>query len=184
MTFRPALLAAAVAMTLGLAACKQAPAPATTGAAPPPAGETADQFVARVNKEFRSLSAELNSAQWLSSTYINSDSEMIAAKANERWLTQLNRWIEQSRRFDGQQLSPDTARAIKLLKLMTAMPAPRDPVKLAELTRIATRMEGMYGAGSYCTGEGEAKVCRDIGQLSDVLAKSRDYDAQLDAWQG
>ena len=38
-------------------------------------------------------------------------------------------------------------------------------------------MEGMYGAGSYCTGEGEAKVCRDIGQLSDVLAKSRDYDA-------
>lgn len=184
MTFRPALLAAAVAMTLGLAACKQAPAPATTGATPPPAGETADQFVARVNKEFRSLSAELNSAQWLSSTYINSDSETIAAKTNERWLTQLNGWIEQSRRFDGQQLSPDTARAIKLLKLMTAMPAPRDPDKLAELTRIATRMEGMYGAGSYCTGEGEAKVCRDIGQLSDVLAKSRDYDAQLDAWQG
>ena len=184
MTFRPALLAAAVAMTLGLAACKQAPAPANTGAAPPPAGETADQFVARVNKEFRSLSAELNSAQWLSSTYINSDSETIAAKTNERWLTQLNGWIEQSRRFDGQQLSPDTARAIKLLKLMTAMPAPRDPDKLAELTRIATRMEGMYGAGSYCTGEGEAKVCRDIGQLSDVLAKSRDYDAQLDAWQG
>ena len=183
MSFRPALLAAAVAMTLGLAACKQAPAPSATGAAAP-AGETADQFIARVNKEFRSLSAELNSAQWLSSTYINSDSETIAAKANERWLTQLNAWIEQSRRFDGQQMSPDTARAIKLLKLMTAMPAPRDPDKLAELTRIATRMEGMYGAGSYCTGEGEAKVCRDIGQLSEVLAKSRDYDAQLDAWQG
>ena len=36
MTFRPALLAAAVAMTLGLAACKQAPAPANTGAAPRP----------------------------------------------------------------------------------------------------------------------------------------------------
>ena len=57
MTFRPALLAAAVAMTLGLAACKQARR-ATTGATPPPAGETADQFVARVNKEFRSLSAD------------------------------------------------------------------------------------------------------------------------------
>ena len=33
MTFRPALLAAAVAMTLGLAACKQAPAPAATALA-------------------------------------------------------------------------------------------------------------------------------------------------------
>jgi peptidyl-dipeptidase A len=188
MTFRPALLAVAVAaslaMTLGLAACKRESMPSTPGTAQAPAGETADQFVARVNKEFRSYSTELNSAQWLSSTYINSDSELIAAKANERWLTQLNTWIEQSRRYDGQQLSPETARAIKLLKLMTAMPAPRDPEKLAELTRIATRMEGMYGAGSYCTGEGEAKVCRDIGQLSEVLAKSRDYDAQLDAWQG
>ena len=184
MSFRPALLAVAVAMTLGLAACQRDATPPTAGTAPAPAGETADQFIARVNREYRKLSAELNSAQWLSSTYINSDSELIAAKTNERWLTQLNAWIEQSRRFDGQQLSPDTARAIKLLKLMTAMPAPRDPEKLAELTRIATRMEGMYGAGSYCTGEGEAKVCRDIGQLSEVLAKSRDYDAQLDAWQG
>ena len=67
---------------------------------------------------------------------------------------------------------------------MTAMPAPKDPKKLEELTQIATRMEGMYGSGSYCTGEGDAKTCRDIGQLSEVLAKSRDYDAQLDAWQG
>ena len=61
---------------------------------------------------------------------------------------------------------------------------PKDPKKLEELTQLATRMEGMYGAGSYCSGEGAARTCRDIGQLSDVLAKSRDYDAQLDAWQG
>ena len=49
------------------------------------------------------------------------------------------------------------------------MPAPRDPAKLAELTQIASRMEGMYGAGSYCTGEGDAKVCRQLGELEDVL---------------
>ncbi len=186
-THRHALLALAVAASLlSLSACKRDATPATTtpGASVAPAGETADQFVARVNDEFRKLSAELNSAQWLSNTYINSDSQMLAAKANERWLTQLNAWIEQSKKYDGQQLSPETARAIKLLKLMTAMPAPKDPKKLEELTQIATRMEGMYGAGSYCTGDGEAKTCRDIGQLSEVLAKSRDYDAQLDAWQG
>lgn len=34
------------------------------------------------------------------------------------------------------------------------MPAPKDPKKLEELTQLATRMEGMYGAGSYCSGEG------------------------------
>lgn len=155
MKLRHALLATAVIGILGLAACKREPAPPPAAATPAaPQGETADQFVARVNEEVRKLSTELNSAQWLSNTYINGDSELIAAKANERWLAQLNTWIEQSKRYDGQQLKPETARALKLLKLWTAMPAPRDPKKLEELTQLATRMEGMYGAGSYCTGEG------------------------------
>ncbi len=188
MNLRPALLTIAIVGILGLAGCKpdatSSATASTVGVATPPASETADQFVARVNDELRKISAESSSAQWLSSTYINSDSELVAAKANERWLTQLNAWIEQSKRFDGQELSPETARAIKLIKLMTAMPAPKDPAELAELTRIATRMEGMYGAGSYCKGEGDAKKCRDIGQLSEVLATSRDYDAQLDAFNG
>ena len=184
---RIALLALAIAGAAGLVACKREAAPdaaPAAAAATTPADETADQFVARVNEEVRKLSSELASAQWLSNTYINSDSEMVAAKANERWLGQLNAWIEQSKRFEGKPMSAETARAIKLLKLWTAMPAPKDPAKLEELTKIATRMEGMYGSGSYCTGEGDAKVCRDIGQLSEVLAKSRDYDAQLEAWQG
>ena len=184
---RTALLALAIAGSLAMTACKREPTPVSTTpatAATAPAGETADQFVARVNQEHRRMSTELASAQWLSSTYINSDSEMLAAKTNERWLTLLNGWIEQAKRFEGQQLSPETARAIKLIKLMTAMPAPKDPKLLRELTQIATRMEGTYGAGKYCTGAGEATTCRNIGELSEVLAKSRDYEAQLDAWEG
>jgi peptidyl-dipeptidase A len=42
----------------------------------------------------------------------------------------------------------------------------------------------MYGAGEYCTGEGDAKQCRQLGELEDVLRNSRDYDTQFDAWQG
>lgn len=185
MTLRPSLLALAVAggLAFGLASCGGGGEPAGSGAAAN-ASETPEQFVARVNEEMRELSTELNSAQWLSNTYINSDSELIAAKANERWLAKLNEWIAQSKRFEHRQMAPETARAIKLLKLLTAMPAPKDPKELAELTQIASRMEGMYGSGSYCTGSGAGKVCRDIGQLSDVLASSRDYAAQLDAWQG
>ena len=63
----------------------------------------------------------MTSAQWLSSTYINSDSERIAAKANERSLTQLNSWIEQAAKFDGKPMSEDSKRAIHLLKLMSSM---------------------------------------------------------------
>ena len=121
---RLAVFAAAVAVSaLAIPGCQRAPSPATgpTPATTAAADETADQFIARVNREYRDSYAELSAAQWLSSTYINDDSELVAAKANERWLTQLNGWIEQARRFEGQPMSPATARSIALLKLMTAM---------------------------------------------------------------
>lgn len=185
MLHRLTLLSLTVTGLLALSACHASERAA--GAAPanqPPANETADQFIARVNAELKAMYPELTSAQWLSSTYINDDSQRIAAKANERYLARLNDWIEQSRRFEGKPMSADTARAITLLKQGAAMPPPKDPEHLAELTRIATRMEAMYGSGSYCTGEGEARRCRQLGELEDVLRSNREYDAQLDAWRG
>ena len=181
---RAVLALGIAAAVIGLAGCKKDPTPSSsTTAAAAPEGETADQFIARVNDEYKKMYPEMTSAQWLSSTYINDDSQLLSAKANERYLTQLNSWIEQSKKFEGQQMSPASARAIQLLKIGTSMPAPKDPAKLAELTQIATRMEGMYGSGTYCSGTGDTD-CRQLGDLEDVLRNSRDYDAQLDAWKG
>ncbi len=171
-----ALLALAISAGL-LAGCSKDTAPPATPA-------EADAFVARVNETFRQMNPESASAQWLASTYINSDSQLVAAKAQERSLAQLKAFVEEAKRFDGLELKPETARAIHLLKLTTAMPAPKDPAKLAELTRIATRMEGMYGAGTYCPTPDDPSTCKQIGELSSVLATSRDYDAQLEAWAG
>lgn len=184
MTPRIALLALAVgASLLTLAGCKrEADAPAATGGAP--ADADADAFVARVNAEYKAMYPDITAAQWISSTYINDDSQTVAAKANERYLAQLNRWIEESARYQGKPMSKDSERAILLMKLASAMPPPKDPKKIEELTKIATKMEGDYGAGKYCVGEGDAKTCRDLGELSDVLATNRNYDAQLEAWQG
>ncbi|TXI49143.1 MAG: peptidase M2 family protein [Lysobacter sp.] len=184
MTPRIALLALAVGASLvTLAGCKrETDAPAAAGGAP--ADADADAFVARVNAEYKAMYPDITAAQWISSTYINDDSQTVAAKANERYLAQLNRWIEESARYKGKPMSKDSERAILLMKLASAMPPPKDPKKIEELTKIATKMEGDYGAGKYCVGEGDAKTCRDLGELSDVLATNRDYDAQLEAWQG
>ncbi len=181
MTYRPVLLALLVIAGLSLSACKRDPSPDTGSA---PKDETADQFIGRVNAELKALYPELSASQWISNTYITDDSQLIAAKANERFLTQLNRWLEQAKRFEGQDMSPQTARAINLLKIGIAMPPPKDPAKLSELTRIATDMEGMYGSGTYCKTEGDAKSCRQLGELEDVLRSDRNYDRQLDAWRG
>ena len=190
MNHRNTLLALAIgAGLLSLSACqKDVPKDtADTGMiAPPKADASADAFVARINAEYKAMYPDLTAAQWLSSTYINDDSQAVAAKANERFLTLLNTWIKASKPFEGQPMSPESARAILLLKLSTAMPPPDDAKKLEELTRIATKMEGDYGSGKYCTDPADPKTCRDLGALSEVLAdpKNRDYDKQLEAWQG
>lgn len=185
---RTTLLALAIgAGLLSLSACKQdASNDAATGdtAAVAKADADADAFVARINQEYKAVYPDLTAAQWLSSTYITDDTQAVAAKANERYLTLLNTWIKAAKPFEGQKMSPESARTILLLKLSTAMPPPDDAKKLEELTKIATKMEGDYGAGKYCTGEGDKQQCRDLGELSEVLASSRDYQAQLDAWQG
>ncbi|GHD64970.1 peptidase M20 [Luteimonas padinae] len=181
-------LALAVAAGLVLAACSRSPS-----TEPGPDGgpsqaqlekETADQFIARVNEEFAQLMPEYTASQWIAATYSNGDSELVASKGNERFLARTQQWVEQSRRFEGKEMAPATERAIALLKLGTPMPPPRDPAKLSELTALASKMEGTYGRGEYCTGEGEARSCRQLGQLEDVLRNDRDYDAQLEAWQG
>ena len=173
-----ALLALAVTAALAvLPGCDAAKAPApntgqAAGQAAAPAKATpadADAFVARINEEYKRDYPEAAAAQWVSVTYINADTQLLAAKANERVLAKLGRDIEEAKKFEGLQLKPETARSIQLLKLATSMPAPKDPKKLEELTQLATRMEGMYGAGQYCTGEGEAKKCRPLGELEDTL---------------
>jgi peptidyl-dipeptidase A len=180
-----ALLALAVATALvAVTGCSRTATAEDAGKPAPATAADADAFVARVNAENKADYAEQASAQWIASTYINGDSQLIAAKANERSLAKLGANVEASKAFAGLELKPETARAIHLLKLATSMPAPKDPAKLAELTRIATKMEGMYGAGKYCTGEGETQTCRNLGELEDTLRSSRDYDAQLVAWQG
>ncbi|PZQ09779.1 MAG: peptidase M20 [Rhodanobacter denitrificans] len=179
------LLTAAVLAVLTGACAATATRDKAAAAAPGTASESADAFVARVNATQRAQYPETASAQWLAVTYINDDSQRLAAKSNERTLAQLNTFVEESRRYEGQALSADTARSIALLKLSTSMPAPKDPAKLAELTQIASKLEGAYGAGTYCRDRNGKRECRQLGELEDVLRDPKaSYDDQLDAWAG
>ncbi|MEO6103246.1 MAG: peptidase M2 family protein, partial [Pseudoxanthomonas sp.] len=78
---RHLLLALAIgACVVTLAACKKEPGEtAGSTAQTAPKGETADQFIARINQELRKSYPEISSAQWLSSTYINDDTQQLAA---------------------------------------------------------------------------------------------------------
>jgi peptidyl-dipeptidase A len=183
MTHQRALLALGIAAAIaGIAGCSTDQLPGAVEQVANP--KSPEKFVAEVNETIVKITPEITSAEWLANTYINDDSQRVSASANERWLGMLNGFVAQAARYDGVEMSADTARALNLLKLGTSNPAPRDPAKLAELTRITSRMGAAYGSGKYCTDPDDASTCRDLGQLSETLAKSRDYAEQLEAWRG
>jgi peptidyl-dipeptidase A len=164
---------------LALAACSN-DAPAPTAAQPAP--ESAEQFVARINREMADLQHETGAAQWVRATYITQDTAVLAAKATERSLEFQSTAVEQAARYDGVEASPDVKRALQLIKLNTSLPSPRDAAKRTELAEVVTRMRGAYGEGKYCPQGPES--CKDITALEKLMAESRDGAALLDAWSG
>lgn len=146
----------------------------------------ADAFVDRLDAEFRTLLLEGGKAQWLAATYIHPDSQALASAADEKALAFLAKAVEESKRFDGLELSPATARKLMLLRLSTENPAPKDPAELAELTRLKAGMEAAYGAGKYCKDAGDPASCRSLGDLSKILAAPGEhtYEQLLEAWTG
>jgi peptidyl-dipeptidase A len=186
-TLRLASLAGAI--VLALAGCRSdtgdRPAAGSAAVQAPRTAADADAFVAAVNAEIRANYNEQTAAQWVSETYINGDTEMLVSRANERALERLSRNVEKAKAYTGVAgVAPATQRAFQLLRLSTPMPAPKDPAKLAELTQIASRLNAAYGAGKSCKDPNDPTTCRDLTALSDVLARNRDWDAQLDAWVG
>jgi peptidyl-dipeptidase A len=172
---RDAVRRARLAATASIAVLAAAPAAVASA-------ESADEFVARINREFADVALEVNAAGWTQATYINVDTQLLNARAFERYLEVFSRAVAQAKQFEGRPMSPASKRAIELLKLGVAAPAPDDPAKRAELATLLAGMEAKYGSATYCRDGG--KDCRDEVQLKKVLESSRDYDELLDAWKG
>ena len=147
-----------------------------------PTPEEARKFIDDVEQKLLVLGVDSGRADWVKSTYITDDTETLSAKLDERQIAATVEYAKQSTRFDGVQLDPVTARKIKLLKLSLTIATPSDPKESEELTRIVAGMEGAYGKGKYCPSGPES--CKDLEDLSKILAESRDPKQLLEAWNG
>ncbi len=160
----------AILLSATLAACAGKPA------------ESGTEFVARTNQELTDSSRELATARWVQQTYLTEDTGRLAATAEARFLADHAAAVAASRAFDGADLSESDRRALKLLVLDVSAPAPDEPARREELTAIKARMTAAYGAGKWCPAGPDS--CRNLDQLSDTLADSRDWDELLAAWAG
>ena len=170
-----------------LSSCSEAPSSDAPNSVVPV--KSADEFIASANKTYLDNYYEYNAAQWVYVTYLNDDTAMLATKANEKWMAMEKELLSEARHYKDAPMSAETNKAyINMTQGKTLLP-PDTPEARAELARIGTHMEGVYGAGKYCKPENASEKnatenCRDLNQLSDVLAKSRDYNELVDAWTG
>jgi len=149
------------------------------------AAAAAKAFVDQVDGELRTLSVAASKAEWEKNTNITEATEKAAAAANERLMEFMGKTIKAATRFPSAGLDPDTARKLHLIKTTgSPPPAPEDAAKRKELAEIGAKMEGIYGKGKACKDPKKPKTCKDLGQLSDIIGESRDYDELLAAWQG
>ena len=142
----------------------------------------AEEFIRQTNEKFLELRVEGTAAAWAHATYINVDTALLAARAQERHLKLQSAAVEGAKKFDGQALDPVTRRAINSIKWGATLPAPGNDAKRRELSEIMTRMEGAYGSGKYCLDGPE--TCRDLEELSEIMAHSRNHNELLEAWRG
>jgi peptidyl-dipeptidase A len=166
--------------TFLLAAALAPPAPAKGKPTP----DEARKFVDKVDADLKSLMVKSGTAEWIKNTYITDDSERMSAAANEELLGYTTAAVRASRRFAKVKADPDTARKLHLLQTSSSLAAPTDAARRLELTTLGAKLEGLYGKAKACLQKHtvDGQKCADIEALTPFLAKSRDYDALLDAW--
>ena len=161
------------------------PQPAQPAQPAAPTADDAQRFVAEAEARLAALNIDANRAQWIAANFITTDSQAIAARENERFITAGVDLAKEAARFDHVANLPyDVRRKLDLIKLKLTSPGPADPAKTAEMTRIAAELEATYGAGKYCPPGASGDDCLDINEIAKVMRESRDPKRQLEVWRG
>ncbi|MGA8709723.1 MAG: M2 family metallopeptidase [Thermoplasmata archaeon] len=140
------------------------------------------EFLRRAEATLLDLSVESQKADWVYDTYINPDSELLAARASARLIAATVGLAKESTRFSTSTLTAVDARKAKLLRLMLPLIAPSDPHESEELSRRVTAMRGTYAKGRYAPRSSAGAL--DLQGLSRILSESRDPALLEEVWSG
>lgn len=166
----------ALKMIVATAACLGACAPAED--ADPRSPEIAD-FLADAEAQLKIVHDELSLAQWDQATNITDETTARAAAASQKQVAVAVEMAEQAAGFDVSEATEEEARKLQILRGSITIPAPADPAKGEELSKIVAGLESAYGAGKACDEDGD---CRDLEQLEEVIETGATPAERLDAW--
>jgi len=138
-------------------------------------------FLTRVEQELVTLNIDSSRAEWIYANFITEDTAKLSASASQKSTEAGVRFAMEAAKFDQVNVSAEQRRKLNTLKQSLVMPAPQDSKKAAELAKIGSELGGMYGKGKYTTQAGNTL---SLGEMSSIMANSRDYDELLEMWTG
>ncbi|MEZ5892739.1 MAG: M2 family metallopeptidase [Parvularculaceae bacterium] len=156
--------ASAIALAAGCAKNDKAPAAANATA------EDAAAFADKVEAAYLPAYEEASRIQWVNATYINFDTDWLAAK-NAAEITKMSvDFANEAAKFDGLDLDPAIRRKLDFMKLGIVLPAPTKEGAADELAEVTTRLGSSYSTGT---------ISIDPAAYRDDLIKIRGEDGNL-----
>lgn len=113
-----------------------------------PTADDAKNFVEETEKEMFDYSVDAARTYWINSTYINEDTDALAAKIGAEGTTKSVNAAIDAAQFNGVPgIDPVTKRKLDKLRGGIVLPAPAVPGAAEELNKIATKLNSSYGKG-------------------------------------
>ena len=155
---------------------------AADGLAHPQTPEGARQFIADVEKDLFDLSVIGGRAQWVNATYINDDTDALAAYFGTIGTEKGVKYATQAAQYAKVPgLDPDTARKLNILRGALVLAAPSTPGAAAQLNEIATRLQSTYGRGR-ATHNGKTITGDDAEALMGELRNPNELKEIWQSW--
>ncbi len=152
----------------------------TTASCQPQASKkNISEFLVEANQKIKDESHSASVASWVHANFITEDTTRISSEYNARFSNAVTQLAIESKNF--KTGSSDELRQITQLAKVLVVPSPNDEAKNKTLNNLKSELESIYGSGKFCETKDK---CSTLGDLEKIMAKSRNPDELLKAWNG
>src|SRR5262245_50420983 len=156
----------------------------TTSSSSTATAADAKRFLETANATVLKLGTDAGRAGWVQQTFITDDTEALAAQASQLSNEAGVRFAKEATKYDRFDLAADDRRELTVLKTALVLAPPLDPKESDELSKIMARLESAYGKGKWCTDPSKPDTCRNIDDVTRIMAAGGDEKKLRAAWDG
>jgi len=145
-----------------------------------PTPQEAKEFLEDTEKELAKVDEFAYRMAWVNENFINHDTNWLVEQVNADYTKFSTRLANEAKRFNDLSLPADMTRKLNVLKTRNNFPAPDRDSAAEKLSSLSVGLAEKYNTGKF-EYKGEKLT---LGQLSDIIAESRDPEELQAVWEG